>query len=60
MHAVSEIMADILISAFAGKETHFDELNQRLKKCLRSLPAAYIKGTGNRKRTGRQQESIQL
>ena len=46
MHAVSEIMADILISAFAGKETHLDELNQRLKKCLRSLPAAYIKGTG--------------
>lgn len=47
MRAVSEIMADILVSAFAGKETHFDELCQRLKKRLQSLPAAYIEGTGN-------------
>lgn len=47
MRAVSEIMSDILVSAFAGKETHFDELNQRLQKRLRSLPAAYMEGTGS-------------
>ncbi len=49
IRAVSEIMAHVLVSGFAGKVTYLDELNERLKEHLRNLPAVSV--AGNRKDT---------
>lgn len=38
---ITEILADMAIRYFTGIEFSFDEMNQRIQKCLDEEPAAY-------------------